>query len=121
MSEFARIRARAGRAFARQGAAVEFAREDLGAHDPLTGTFTPLSAPHVTGTAVSKIGDPEVYEDLGLKRRDAITLLFWPDSQDDVIRAGDSVEWRDDVYIVREAEPVGPDGAPVMWEVVASR
>lgn len=121
MSAFARIRSRAQSAFAQQGVDVEFAREDIGNHDPLTATFTPLSDAHMTGRAVSKIGDPEVYETLGIKRRDAITLLFWPDSQEDVIRAGDSVEWREHVYIVREAEPVGPDGQPVMWEVVASR
>jgi hypothetical protein len=75
----------------------------------------------MTGRAVADIGEPEVYEDLGITRHDSITLLFWPDSQDDVVRAGDSVEWRDDVYIVRSAEPIGLDGAPVMWEVVASR
>lgn len=91
---------------------------------------TGLSTETITtcdGSAVRVRGTPATYAALGLSERQAPTLLFTPDAyplradSDEFVRPGDEVEWVGATYVVRDVDPVAPDGFVIVARIVVQR
>lgn len=104
------------------GAPVTFTRATPGIYSATADTRTDASTQTVTGVAVRVRGEPSRYRALSLVESEAPTLLFKPTAlyaaAPDV---GDSVSWAGDTYLVRDVDPVAPDGVLVVARVIVAR
>lgn len=84
--------------------------------DTMTTTETTID-----GAAIRVRGNPLRYRDLDLKESEAPTLLFVPETYGDTPRPGDTIDWNDITYTVRDVEPLAPDGVTIQARMVVSR
>lgn len=103
------------------GSAVTFTFANPGNYDEATDTYSGASSSTVAGFAIRIDGDPKRYEELELQQVDAVTLLFTPTTYGELPALGSHVTWNDIVYMVRDVEPVAPDGPAVRARVVVTR
>lgn len=91
--------------------------------DRTTGLVTPVDST-VTGAALRVKSDPKKLSALSvqhnLSMESAITLLFVPDTYGGGVDPGASVEWMSKTYIVRDVDPLAPDGSNIFQRVVVS-
>jgi len=105
---------------------LTFTRETQSAFDAATDTAT-LVTTTITGEAVQVPGNPQRYAALGLKLDTMPTLLVTPSAYplraytDEFIKPGDTVEWNEILWTVKDVDPIAPDGTVVCAYVVVSR
>jgi hypothetical protein len=99
------------------GAPVTFTKTTLGSYDPVTGASTPTTVT-VAGHATRIPGKPDTYQALGLIESKAPTLLFAPSAYGDVPPLGASVTWSGEKHVVRDVDPLEPDGTAILAHVV---
>lgn len=119
MSDYAATHARARRLVGRKGAPVVFTSTSGGTYDPLTPTTeTGAMARTVSGSAARVAGDPLRYQALELIPSEAPTLEFVPDVYGAMPPLGASVVFGGLQYIVRDVEPIAPDGTAIAARIV---
>lgn len=104
------------------GAPVSFVKEIAGDHDETSGTFTGPSQSVVSGHAIRKNADPELYNSLNLRPEKTLTLLFAPSVYGEEPDLDSKILWVDGKeYAVKMTDPVAPDGNVIISTVVVSR
>lgn len=105
----------------RAGAAVTFTLTRPGTFSPSTDTWSTPTETTVTGAAVRVKGSPLTYQRLNLAPSEAPTLLFTPTTYGDVPALGSAVVWGSVTYVVKDVEPLAPDGTAILSRVVVAR
>lgn len=100
------------------GAAITFTKRSAGTHDPITDTFSAPSLSSVAGHAIRTKGDAKRYESLKLTPTDAITLLFAPTTYGQRPALGATATWEGAPVVVRDTDPVAPDGSDIVCRVI---
>ena len=83
--------------------------------DPATEVATE-TVTTVAGNAIQVRGNPQRYKELGLVLSTAPTLFFAPSDYNlaafstDFVQPGDTVVWQSKTYVVKEVDPIAPDG-----------
>jgi hypothetical protein len=102
------------------GASVTFTRTNS-TYNPATDTFDAARRVTVIGHAIRVKGDPERHRALSLTISEAPTLLFAPTTYGQTPDVGMSVDFGGVRYVVRDVEPVAPDGTAILARVTVSR
>ena len=100
------------------GADVTFSK-NARTYDRGTGRST-VSAQSVVGYAIEVRGSPRVYEALGLKITEAVTLVFAANTYGDIPNLGMTCSWGGETYTVRDVSPTAPDGIAILARVVVA-
>lgn len=85
-----------------------------------TGVLTP-TVTTISGNAIRVRGLPQTYRALGLIDSEAPTLLFDATTYGDRPAPGDTVVWEGLTWVVRDVNPVAPDGVAIISRVVITR
>lgn len=101
------------------GTPIEFSLE-VSDYDETDDTFSNERILVVKGHAVQLDGDPIEYRDLGLTKKDPVTLLFMPDKIGDEPDLESQVKWADKVRTVKHILPFRPSGQGIGAKVIAS-
>lgn len=99
---------------------ITFVRNTQSNYDPETDTAT-VTETEITGVALRVRGEPKRYAELGLVESQAPTLFFVPTTYGDTPEPGDAVEWLNDTYIVRDVDPLAPDGVTISARVIIAK
>lgn len=105
---------------------ITFTRTSPGTYARTTGTFTGAATTTITGSAIQVKGDPKRYAALELVLTEALTLFFTPTgypllaNTDAFVQSGDSVVWNDQTLIVRDVDPIAPDGYVIAARIVVT-
>lgn len=102
------------------GAAVTFSLT-TDVLDPSTSTYVAGATVTVPGYAISRSGNPIKYAALGLLLMEAPTLVFVPSTYGNLPGLGYSVVWNSTTYLVKDVDPVGPDGPAILAKVIVAR
>ena len=90
------------------------------AHVAATDAVTP-TVTTVTGEAIQVRPSLQRYQALGLVLATMPTLFFTPTTYGEVPKPGDTVEWADETYTVRDVDPIAPDGVVIAARIVVAR
>lgn len=121
MVDYTSIHANALSAVQGAGASVTFSLTTPGTYDSATDTWSSPSTLTVTGSAVQIAGDPDTYDRLKLIRSIAPSLFFTPDTLGDLPAPGYKAAWASDNYVVRDVQPLAPNGTAVAATVVIAK
>lgn len=88
-------------------------------YDPTTDSST-LTTTTIEGLAVRTQGNPHRYAELGLVESKAPTLIFVPETYGDTPEPGDTLEWVNETYTIRDVQPWAPDGVTIGCSMVVS-
>lgn len=106
---------------------VVITRAVPGTFDPETEQWSGASTPTtIEGSAIQKRPNLQRYQALGLALSTSLTLLFTPDDYElkafttDFVQPGDTVEWNDATYVIRDVLPVAPDGFVICADLIVS-
>lgn len=105
---------------------VTVTRSRPGTFDPTTRTWSSPTTTTIVGSAFQMRGSPQRYAALGLNLTTMPTLFFTPNDyelraySDDFVLPGDSLEWNDVTYTVRDVAPIAPDGVVIAAYLVVS-
>lgn len=103
------------------GARVTFVRTVTVAFNPTVDPVPVQATQTVTGSAVRVKGNPLVYAALSLSLSEAPTLFVTPDVYGLIPLPGDAVTWGGVAFVVRDVNPIAPDGVAIAARVVVSR
>lgn len=105
-------------AVADAGAPVAFTLAGQGAYDPATDTTAPGDDVVITGSAIEKKGSLIRYQALGLVIAKARTLFFVPTTLGDLPPLSAIVVWGGVSYVVKDVQPIAPNGDAIAATVV---
>src|SRR5258708_5302724 len=106
---------------------VTFTRTTPGIFNAADGTFGASTTTTITGDAIQVRGNPDRYDALNLVLGSMPTLFFTPTLYDlragssDFVLPGDSVQWNLLTYIVKDIDPIAPDGIIIAARIIISR
>ncbi len=101
------------------GTPVEFTLE-VSDYVAATDTFTNERLLVVKGHAAQLDGDPIEYTDLGLIKKDPVTLIFIPDDLDDEPDLESQLTWAGKVRTVKKVFPFRPSGRGIGAKVIVA-
>jgi hypothetical protein len=107
--------------------AVTFTRNSSGTYTASTGTWSGASTSSVTGSAIQVRGKELRYRELGLSLAHNHTLLFTPSAYplrantDEFVMPGDTVSWTGNTYVVKDVDPVAPDGYVIVARIIVGQ
>lgn len=104
-----------------KGSAVTFTTTDPGTYDATADTFASASSSTVAGYAIQVGGNPLTYQALSLVQGQAPSLFFVPSTFGNLPAIGDAVTWASDTYVVKDVQPLQPDGTAIAATVVIAR
>jgi hypothetical protein len=82
----------------------------------VTGHVTPVVS-SVTGSAIQVRPSLQRYKALNLALATTPTLFFTPMTYGEVPQPGDAVTWAGKPYVVRDVDPIAPDGVVIAARV----
>jgi hypothetical protein len=103
------------------GADADFTFENPGTLDEATGLYTSASTTTVSGKAIQTKGESKTYDRLGLKQSEAPTLFWVPDTLGQLPLPDYRITWGSRNLVVRDVDPIAPDGTALAARVVVSR
>ena len=121
MSKYAAEHASARAEVKAAGSPVTFTLTAPGTYDAATGVWGTPTTTTVPGYAIRTKGDPLKYQALGLVQSESPMLLFVPDTYGGAPAPGYSCAWNSMTYIVRDVDPLAPDGLTIKANVVMTR
>lgn len=108
-------------AIKRAGSTVTFpgtASSTPGIYDPTTGVFTEgTPGSDAVGRAVQIEGDPDRWSSLGLTLTNPVTLMLAASGLTVTPTVGASFTWAGTTYVIRDVDPVAPDGTPIIYTI----
>jgi hypothetical protein len=94
--------------------AVTFTRNSSGTYTASTGTWSGASTSSVTGSAIQVRGKELRYRELGLS-------LAHNHNTDEFVMPGDTVSWTGNTYVVKDVDPVAPDGYVIVARIIVGQ
>lgn len=85
-----------------------------------SGVLTP-TVTTITGSAIRVRGNPQTLRALSLINSEAPTLLFTATTYGQRPQSGDTVVWESLTWVVRDVDPVAPDGVSIVDRVIITR